>query len=207
MSKKSSLGIKEIVGLFVIIILFVVVALLSSAYEPQIQNLLGRLGSLNALAFYILIDIASVVLAPLAALPLLPLAVTLWGPFAAAMATVVGDTIGAIIAYVITRKYGQNLARKVVSIEQGKKIKAALTGHNQFLSVFILRMTLPVDLLSYALGLFTEIPLKTYITATFLGVIPFNLVFAYASNTSVWYQIAAFALAGLFLWYGYRKVR
>ena len=63
-------------------------------------------------------------------------------------------------------------------------------------------MVLPVDILSYALGLFTTIKTWKYILATFIGVIPFAFIFSYAGMVNIYYQIGAFVLAALVLLLG-----
>jgi len=40
-------------------------------------------------------------------------------------------------------------------------------------------MVIPVDILSYAVGLLSSMRLIPYAVATFIGVIPFSFVFAY----------------------------
>ena len=59
-----------------------------------------------------------------------------------------------------------------------------------------MRVALPVDELSYALGLFTTIPSRIYFLASALGILPGAFVFSYVGELSVAYQIIAL-LAGL----------
>jgi uncharacterized membrane protein YdjX (TVP38/TMEM64 family) len=52
-------------------------------------------------------------------------------------------------------------------------------------------MTVPVDVLSYALGLFTEMSLESYVTATIIGITPFALFIAYSGTLVPMYQLIA----------------
>ena len=78
----------------------------------------------------------------------------------------------------------------------------------EFMSVVLLRMVLPVDVLSYALGFFSDISLWRYTTATIIGIAPFAFIFAYAGDalTSGKYIVfaALFLLVLLFSFIGFR---
>ena len=66
-----------------------------------------------------------------------------------------------------------------------------------FLTVVFFRMVIPVDGLSYFLGLFSKMSFKSYTLATVIGITPFALVFAYAGGLNIYYQIGALAIAFL----------
>ena len=52
-----------------------------------------------------------------------------------------------------------------------------------FVTIVMLRLVLPVDVLSYALGLFTFVSYSVYIRATLLGVLWFPFALAYMGTT------------------------
>jgi len=56
-------------------------------------------------------------------------------------------------------------------------------------------MTVPVDVLSYVLGLFSRMKSAPYFFATLIGVAPFAFVFAYAGTLPFLYQMEALGLA------------
>lgn len=68
-------------------------------------------------------------------------------------------------------------------------------------------MAVPVDILSYAIGLFASVSLRSYILATFMGITPFAFVFPYAARASLWLQILGGILALIAVYLGYRRVR
>lgn len=154
---------------------------------------------------YVTIAAAGVVAAPLSTLPFLPFAVMLWGIAMAALLSVVGWTLGAVGAYLIARKYGQPIVKRAVRQEKMERVAVLLAGKNVFWKIVLIRMIVPTDIGSYALGLVTTVPLKTYVPATFIGVIPFAIVFASASVGSPIVQIiilfSSFATAtAVFIW-------
>ncbi len=107
---------------------------------------------------YVFIVIIAVVIAPVSAMPLLPIASNMWGGFIAATLNIIGWTIGALIAFAIARKYGILLVKKLISIGKIEHVQALVPEQNIFWSIVFLRMAIPVDILSYALGLFLGRP-------------------------------------------------
>jgi len=55
-------------------------------------------------------------------------------------------------------------------------------------------MGIPVDILSYAVGLFTDIHAITYFWATLVGIVPFAFIFSYAGMFPWYLQISAFII-------------
>ena len=54
----------------------------------------------------------------------------------------------------------------------------------------MLRAIIPVDILSYALGLFSKVDFKTYALATMIGIIPFTVILSYLGTVPLWYQVS-----------------
>ncbi len=157
---------------------------------------------------YIFIFTLSIVVAPISSLPLVPFASQVWGWQLAAIYSVIGWTIGDIIAFLLSRKYGKPLIKRLISLKEVEKIEKYIPENHIFASIVLLRMTLPSDGLSYALGLFSNIKFKTYLTATIIGSLPFAFVFAYLGTLSVKWQILgiiiSFILVGMILHMGYK---
>lgn len=170
--------------------LFIFASYLTDLYAARIQHLVSIGGGMGVLG-YIFVTIIAVVVAPVSSLPLLPIATAAWGWFFAGVYSIIGWSIGAQIAFLLARRYGQSFIQRLFSIEKLSSIEALMPTQGMFISVILLRMTLPVDLLSYALGLFTKINANTYFFATLIGIIPFGFVFSYAGTLPVIYQIEA----------------
>lgn len=182
-------------GFVVVALLFVAASALAGRYEDGIRALAGHDG-FAGMAAYVAVTVVSVVIAPVSTLPLLPLASAMWGWVIAGALSVVGWTIGAQVAFFLARRFGVPLVRKLVSLETLNKVEDRLPREHLFWSVVFLRMAVPVDVLSYAIGLFSRMKGTSYFFATLIGVIPFAFLFAYAGTLSPVFQIAAL-LAGI----------
>lgn len=181
---------KEIIGVVVIALLFILSAFLSHRYDTFLETYVGSYGAVGAV-FYVLITIASTVFAPLNTFFLLPVAVALWGPFVAAILSIIGWTMGAVTAFLLARTFGYPLITRIGSIQKMETMVRRIPEQNIFFWIVLMRMAIPVDILSYALGLFLPVPLPVYTAATLIGVTPFAFIFSYAAAASGIYIIAA----------------
>lgn len=189
---------KEILGALILIFLFIGISYLSQIYQEDLSLIIGAGGVLGIWA-YLSITTIAVVVAPISTFPLLPVAVALWGSFWAAVYSILGWTIGSMIAFYLARRFGRPLIIRFSSIQKIEQFSRRLPEKNLFLSVIILRILIPVDILSYALGLLTAMPFWSYTLATLIGVSPFAFIFSYAADLSLGFQIGAGVLAALAL--------
>ena len=136
---------------------------------------------IQGLVIYFLITILAIVAAPLATLPLTPLASNFWGWEPVFLFSILGWQIGAIINFWIAHKFGRSILKKLVDLKKADQLVKNLPKQELFFTIFLLRMIVPVDLLSYALG-FAKISFQTYFWATFLGIIPFAIVLSYGGE-------------------------
>ncbi len=198
--------ISGVLALAVVGGLFVFASILAARHENEIRILVNEGGAMGVIG-YVLITIVAVVVAPISTLPLMPIATVLWVWFWAGFFSIVGWTIGSQIAFYLARRFGKSFIRRITSIEKLKEIEDRIPQHHLFWSVVLLRMTIPVDVLSYALGLFSHMKSNTYFISTLIGVTPFAFILAYAGTLPIIYQIeflvvGAFALS---LWYVLRR--
>lgn len=138
------------------------------------------------MAGYVAIAVLATVVAPFTALPLMPLAAALWGPLITALLTIAGWTLGSVLAFLLARTYGRPLVERVIPLERAEALSERLVGADPFWRLVLLRVVVPVDILSYAVGLFVPMPLGRYTLATILGITPFALIFAYAEVVPTW---------------------
>ncbi|MCA9459017.1 MAG: VTT domain-containing protein [Nanoarchaeota archaeon] len=200
--------IKYLFGGILILIVFILVSYILQINMDFFEDNLDK--GIYGILIYIIIVIFATVIAPISAIPLLPVAVFLWGWFYAALFSVIAWTIGAVIAFILARKYGVNIVKKFVSMEKINYYEKFIPKKDLFIGIILVRMFLPVDLFSYLLGLFSKVDLKTYTIATFMGVIPFALVLSYIGSLSIMYQVVSFVFGGigfLFLYYKFSKMR
>ena len=191
---------KSAIGILTILIFFIFSSYIIQNNFVNVRNLLEN--NLAGMLTYIFILVLATVIAPVSALPLLPLASNIWGWILAALLSIIGWTLGAVIAFTIARKYGVPLVKRFISLEKIAKFESKIPKENVFWSIVFLRMAVPVDILSYILGLFSHIRFRTYLLATLIGVSPFAFVFAFLGSLPFYYQIIALFFALLIILIG-----
>ena len=184
--------LKIIIPLFLIFILFIVATYFAQKYNDTLILLATGLGSGFGIIIYIAITVASVIVPPFSSAPLIPLAAAAWGFLGAAVFSIAGWVLGSMVAFFIARIYGVPLVSKIVALEKVYEIQKFVSPRHIFWSIVILRMVMPVDILSYALGIFSIIKWKSYLLATAIGVSPFAFVFAYLGTLPLRYQLITF---------------
>ena len=199
----SSLG--KWAALVFTLALFILAAQLAHQYKDILLSLELATGT-QGMVLYVVVVIVSIVVAPLSSFPLLPVAVVLWGAMLAALLSIAAWTIGGVIAYVLARRIGRPIVKKFVSLEKADEIAQIATGKNPFWTVFLLRMIIPVDVLSYALGLLVPMKLSTYTFVTLVGVAPFAFIFSYATDYSLTTQIIVVVATILFIYLTYKRL-
>ncbi len=163
---------------------------------------------------FTLLEIVSIVIAPVSTIFLIPVAADIFGPFFTALLSVLGWTIGSVIAFGIARRFGRPVLEKIVEPEKLEKYRNYISPDAEFLTVLLLRVMLPVDVISYAVGLFTVMRFKKYLLATVIGITPFSFIYSYGgeailmgdyqSFTLIIFTSAVFLLGILFI---FRKLR
>jgi len=150
----------------------------------------------RGLFLYIALNIVDAVVAPGLTLPLIPIAVRAWGRVPAALATTAGWTAGSLIAFLIARRWGYPVVRKITSIERVRAMRRYIP-EDLFWSVVLVRLVLPMDVISYVLGLFTDIGWPEYAAATALGLTPSAFLLAYFGKLPNAYEIIAFGVGAM----------
>ena len=186
--------------------LFLLSAYVAQTYEDYFIYLLQDTGYLGIIA-YTALAMATTVVAPLTSVPLIPIVSNIWGPTTTAIASIIGWLTGALIAFSISRRYGRSLVEKLVSKEKLIAMEKRVPTKNLFWSIVLLRMAVPVDVLSYVLGLFSTISWKVYSLATLIGITPFAFVIAYAGTLPIKYQLAIFVIGAILILYLMRTRR
>jgi len=197
--------IKSWFVILVVISFFILASYIVQSNLEYFQKLIGN--DLGGMGIYVLILVVSVVVAPVSAIPLLPVASNLWGWVVAGILSIIGWWIGAMIAFGLARVYGVPLVKKIVPLEKIARVERLIPEQNIFFGVVFLRMAVPVDILSYVLGLFSYINFKKYALATLIGISPFAFVFAYIGTLPIVFQIIALVVAIFIIYIGYFTVR
>lgn len=160
-------------------------------------------------AIYFVLVAASVVVLPFSSLPLLPIATRSYGVTGAALLSAAGWWVGALLAFQLAR-LGRRAMERFVSLRAVDEVAGKIPPDIGFGGIVVLRMTLPVDLVSFALGLVKGLGFRTYAAASLVGIVPFAFVLSYAggelgagrylSFAMVVLVAAAVALAGRHAW-------
>ncbi len=165
--------------------LFLVLVLALGAASLAVPGLLPALTSLaaahpvlGALAFIGAMFVATVA-APVAVLPTVPLVALILGPLPTALYSIIGWSLGAVVAFLIARHIARPVLERYVPLETVARYERYIPEDAKFWWVVLLRLVIPVDILSYALGILSKMPLGQYAAATVIGVTPFSFVFAY----------------------------
>ena len=185
---------KSFLAAIFVIALFILVSYYTRQNIEFLKELIGN--DFRGILIYLLITVFAIVVAPVSMMPLIPIASNLYGVFYAAIINIIGWTIGSFIVFFICRKYGKDLIKKFVSFEKLYEWESRIPKEKVFLTLILLRMSVPVDILSYALSLLTKINFRTYALTTIIGVIPFSFVFSYLGTIPLVYQLAGFVLIG-----------
>ena len=136
----------------------------------QIVSDLGVFGPLAVIAFMVL----AVVMTPIPSAPIAMAAGAVFGQFAGAVYIIIGAELGAIIAFLLARTLGRDVARQWF----GSSLDRGLLGSQNALmfAIFASRLMpfISFDLMSYAAGL-SELKFWRFAIATFAGIIPASL--------------------------------
>jgi uncharacterized membrane protein YdjX (TVP38/TMEM64 family) len=127
---------------------------------------------------YVLLLAAAVVI-PFFNFPAFLLAGALWPPPIAATLGILGWSMGAAVVFYVVRTVKKPLLRRFISLNKIEEYERRISNVEKFWNIVLLRMFVPVDVLSYALALFTKISFMRYMTATIIGITPFAIIFSY----------------------------
>jgi uncharacterized membrane protein YdjX (TVP38/TMEM64 family) len=205
---RLQIGFKTIGVALAVLAGFVGVSLLAHAFQDILGEVVRAGGVWGIAAFIVLTAIFVVFLIPLDISLLIPLAAAVWGANATALMSVAGWTLGSSIAFSLGRRFGAPVVRQFAGRrrlrEAERTARRTIPKHHLFLWALIAQALLPIDLISYVFGLFTDIALGAYALATAIGDLVPGFFFAYAGVLPAWYQIGALAfvlaVAGILFW-------
>jgi uncharacterized membrane protein YdjX (TVP38/TMEM64 family) len=180
---------KEYLWLAIVGSILIAALLIVRSHADSMEAFIDEHPAQGAVLYFVL-NILDAVLVPGATLPLIPVAVRVWGHVSAALVTIAGWTAGSLIAFLIARQWGSPIVRKFVPMERLRSMKRYIP-EDLFWSVALLRLVLPMDVISYVLGLFTDISWSKYAGATALGLIPSAFALAYLGKLPAAYDILA----------------
>lgn len=186
--------------IFLICILFLPI-FLPSEWLYFVKNFIEETNPLLGLLILGILFFISTVIAPLNTLILIPFASSVFGWKIVFVLATFSWTLGAVVAFLLARYFGENFLRNFKLFEEILKFSAKISNKVNFLTLVFLRVLLPVDILSYAVGFLTKMPLWQYTLATLIGVIPFSFLWSFGGEAAFnreYATIFTLALSGIF---------
>lgn len=184
--------VKYLLGLTLIAAIFILITFIVQNNVELIQGLIQN--DFLGILVYISVLIVSAVVAPIDVLFLMPIATALWGWIPAALISLFGWTLGSAVVFALSRKYGVNLIKRLVPLKKIYEYEKLMPKRNVFFSIVFLRIAVPVDIVSYAIGLFTRVNFSTFFFATLLGFTPLAFALAYLGSLPANFQLISFIL-------------
>jgi uncharacterized membrane protein YdjX (TVP38/TMEM64 family) len=170
-------------------------ASLQAAFLEALQvskNTIARHPVASRLAFVALAAF-SAMLVLFSSVALVPLAVYAWGPIETVLLLMGGWFIGAHLAYFIGRRYGRRVTEYFVASRTLERYGRLLSVQMSVAEVALLKLALPSEMSSFALGII-RYPLPKFVPVALFSELPFALWAAYLSTALIDDRRAAFLL-------------
>jgi uncharacterized membrane protein YdjX (TVP38/TMEM64 family)/Fe-S oxidoreductase len=156
-----------------------------SRYIDQ-QMLRTWIGSYGSLAPIIYMCVYAV--APALFLPGLPITIVggiLFGPFWGVVYAIIGSTIGACVAFIVSRYLAREWVERQLKSPRWRRLDEGVEKHGWKMVAFTRLIPLfPFNLLNYAFGL-TKIGFRHYAVATFICMLPACIAFIVFSSSLI----------------------
>ncbi len=188
---------------FIIMILLVYMLLRSTNLlqllndSQQLQQLVAQAGILSGLVIIGLLAMA-IVVSPVPSAPIAVVAGMLYGHILGTIYVVLGSVMGALIAFMISRKLGRAYFEQKLAAHLPVKLVGSQS--TLMLIVFLTRLApfLSFDVISYAAGM-TRLSIWRFLLATILGIIPISFALAHLGSASVAGEVQSIVSALLLL--------
>lgn len=181
MNKHSVLRI--VIGLIIATGIILAIVNRNSINPENIRSSVQQLGFLAPLIFMGLFAITAIL-----AIPATVMVITgglLFGPWLGTFYNVSGATLGAVLAFVISRYLASAWASRMIEQKAGDRMKRVIAGVEnegwRFVAFTRLVPIIPYFVLNYVMGL-TRIPLAHYALATYIALIPSIFAFTYLAD-------------------------
>ena len=187
MRKNVRLKLWGLFGVFVLIVIFISLSYLVQSNFEFFERLVA--GNIWGLVIYIFLNFVGIVIAPVTVIPLIVVVTKIWGPVVASLASWFAWILGSVVAFWIARKFGVSIVRRFISLDELYKFENKFSILRSFWGIVILRMVIPVEVLSYGLGLFSGIGFWKYFFTSAIGLLPVTFLFGYFGVFSFIYQV------------------
>lgn len=168
-----------ILGIFIVLVISIVVHY--KLYNvSNVRAIVASYGKLAPVIFLALCIIRPVILLPVGLFSVL--GGIMFGSFMGGVYTILGSTVGSIMAYYIARYLGRDFIENLMHDKMKKlDVKCREKG---FLVTFLMRVIpiLPCDVVSYICGL-SNIKMFDFVMGTFIGIIPGTFIYSYFGSS------------------------
>lgn len=187
------------VGLVVVIASLIFLSTnLFQDYLPGIEKIIEA-RSLIGMVVYVFVFILSIVLTPISATPLIPIGARIWGIWVTTALSVFGWTVGAMIAFEISRRVGRPFVAKIMPLKKINRMKKLIPREHIFWTLVFFRAIMPFDGLSYVAGLVSWVSPRIFFWSTVLGLTPFCLVVSLVGTLPLPYFVVVLTVASVFM--------
>mgnify|MGYP006969384781 FL=1 len=161
-----------------VVLMFVVAALVARRAGPWLEAE-GASHAVLGMALFFVTSIIAVLAPMLTNLPLVPFMALAYGWEWTAALLLAGWIAGATLSFTLGRHARDTILRRFPSVQRHADIDRLIDPRHRLMSLVLLRMTFPVDVLSYALGMFSRraSALDNALSTT-LGAAPFAVFFS-----------------------------
>ena len=162
-------------------------------FSGKYQALITAAVAANPMYAFFIVAFArflAIVIAPLPGQPVAFMSMAVMPWWQAWAANFIGADVGAVVAFLIARKFRESVAARFTGLADLHKFEAALSGRTRFWGFLGLRFMAAgaLDFFSYAAGL-TKIPFRVFLLATLLADIPISLAFFYFGGMAAQYGV------------------
>ncbi len=174
----TMLGVAALLGAFVIASFFIPI--------DTAQEYVAKAG-IWAPVVLILLKATTIVAAPVSGSPLYPVAGLLFGPWFGMLYIVLGDLLGSVISFYISRIYGRRIVNALLDAKSEQYVDAVLTYMEDMRGFIIARIVfapLP-EVVSYAAGL-TKIKFSRFVWIhNAIGLIPTVILVGFGATVDI----------------------
>ena len=174
---------KYAVAFIIGIIVVIALAIIADQRESLelIRDYIGGANRFSQLAYvFLLISVGTYL--PLNAIPFIPFGAAIFGPFEAALLSSVGWTLGAIGAFLLSKRYGRTYLERHLPLGKIDSIIERMPEKNRLPLLIIFRLVLPSDTASFALGLTKSLGFKDYCIATTIAYTTHSFLLSYLGH-------------------------
>lgn len=149
--------------------------------QATIKSTVTEAGIFAPIIFTIIV-ILEVVIAPIPGSPIYFISGIIFPPLIGALLAIIGNIIGAYLAFLLARSYGRKIVEKFIT-KKDLKILDKFSREKGAITIFLLRVNplTSTDLFSYLAGI-SKLNIKKFLIATTLGLIPPIVTQAYLGN-------------------------